>query len=95
MKRVIIAILLISLVTGCIETGTEESYYQKDLNETLTLYSDNTFLLSRPSIHETSGTYRIDDKYLRLIFPWGGTYSLRIETNRLVDDKDGGIWEKV
>ncbi len=91
---IIILILIIALFSGC--TEDREQYFSKTVNQTLILYSDNTFTLVRPAKYDLSGTYRIDHGTLVLIFPpFGETYPMKIEYNRLIDFDDGVEWVKI
>ncbi len=63
-------------------------------NETITLYSDKTFITSGERAY--SGVYRIDgDHYILTFTAFGAVLDLRKEGNNLIDEKKGNVWEKI
>ncbi len=93
-KILMILILMIAIVSGCVNNG-KTVYYSKKSNETITLYNDNTLTSSYPS-GAISGVYRIDDGYLIATFPPFGTVVKRkISGKSLVDEKDGETWVRI
>lgn len=91
----IIFVLGVAIFSGCVEDKVV--YYSSKSNETITLYSDNTFYAKVSSKdYGWSGTYRIDgDRVILSIAPFGTVVELKRENNRLVNEKDGETWVRV
>ncbi len=91
---IVLLLVIIALFSGCV--SDKEQYYSKNVNQTLILYGDNTFTLVRPAKYDLSGTYRVDSDTLILVFPpFGYTYPMKIQRDRLVDLDDGFEWVKI
>lgn len=93
MKRIlIISLILISLFSGCVSENKGTTYSYSD-GSNFTLFNDGVVYvyLARPNIG-FSGTYRINDSELYLIFPTGMTERLSRDGNAWID-KDGWRWE--
>lgn len=91
----IVLVLGAAIFSGCVEDKTV--YFSSKSNETITLYSDNTFYAKVDSRdYGWSGTYRIDgDRVILLIAPFGTAIELKRENDKLVHEKDGETWVKI
>ena len=89
---ILTAIIIIAIFSGC--TEDKQQYFSKRFNETLVLYSDSSFTFISSETYDVSGTYRIDNDDLVLIFPpFGATERMKIERNRLT--YHGSEWTKI
>ncbi len=90
-----ILILGVAIFSGCIDNPGKTVYFAKESNQTITLYSDKTFTFTAPS-GVYSGSYRSDGDRLILTFvAFGAVLDLKKEGNKLIDEKEGTVWEKV
>lgn len=92
MKRfVIISLILIAVLSGCIDTETKTEYHYQ--NNTFKLFDDNTFIIHLDKNNvDYSGVYRIEGDNLYLIYPFGATEPM----TRIPDgwkDSDGWEWQ--
>ncbi len=88
----ILLVLGVAIFSGCVADKTV--YFSKKYNETITLYADHTITVVGQQ-SSSSGTYRIDGNYLIITYlPFGNVDKLKIDGNRLIDEKDGDYWEK-
>jgi hypothetical protein len=89
-----ILILGVAIFSGCVDNPSKTVYLLKKTNETITLYSDKTFITSGENAY--SGVYRIDgDHYILTFAAFGAVLDLRKDGNNLIDDKKGNVWEKI
>ncbi len=94
-KTVLIVLVLgAAIFSGCVDNPSKSVYILRKTNETITFYSDKTFITSGE--HAYSGVYRIDgDHYILTFTAFGAVLDLRKEGDNLIDDKKGNVWEKI
>ena len=92
---IVLVILGVAIFSGCVDNPGKTVYFAKESNQTITLYSDKTFTFTAPS-GTYSGTYRFDEDRLILTFAaFGVVLDLKKEGNKLIDEKEGTVWERV
>ncbi len=91
--KIILALLILGVVlSGCVSDKTV--YYSQKLNESITLYKDNTFYIKGSDGTGYSGTYRIDnDRLILALPPFGATIEGKIQGDKLID-KEGDEYIK-
>lgn len=98
MEYKIVLILLVlgaAIFSGCVDNPGKTVYLDKKNNHTLALYSDKTFAYTEDA-GTFSGSYRFDGDHVILTFvAFGLVLDLKKEGDKLIDSKDGIIWEKV
>ncbi len=89
-KYAIIVFVLIAIaLSGCVSSD-KTVYENKTLNETITLYKDNTMIISSPK-DNLSGTYKIDgDKVITVFPPFGTTLIFTKTGNKLIYTDEKG-----
>ncbi len=91
----ILLILGVAIFSGCVDNPSKTVYFAKNSNQTITLYSDKTFTFTAPS-GTYSGSYRFDgDRIILTFVAFGAVLDLKKEDNKLIDEKEGTVWEKV
>lgn len=91
-KILIISLILTSLFSGCISDNKGTTYSYSD-GSNFTLFDDGTAYIYIASLNVGySGTYRINNSELYLIFPTGITERLSRDGTAWVDN-DGWRWE--
>jgi len=92
MKKIIILFLILVSISGCIDEENYKIYSYTD-GSNFTLFNDETvYVYLTPHNVGYSGTYRITNSELYLIFPTGMTERLSRNGTAWVD-KDGWRWE--
>jgi PBP1b-binding outer membrane lipoprotein LpoB len=95
MNKKIIILILILLISGCVQNEGKTVYFSQKSNETLTFYPDHTMTAMNPKT-SGSGAYRIDGDYMIITFPpFGTVVQLKRSGNILTDEKTGEIWERI
>ena len=106
MKKIIILLILVLLLSGCIAADVDRTYtHQSDpkkipiYNQTLILRTDGTYFLSTIETHyfnytvkdSTSGTYTETDRSIILSQTFGS--SILTKNGSVLVDEDGDIWK--
>ncbi len=106
MKRILLLLLIVVLLSGCLEQNQKETTiktnYTKGMysyNQSITLYPDSTFLFTQKSTewmgdYSFTGTYTKKDNEYHLDYQLLGTNSVIIlkQDGQNYTDQEGGVW---
>ncbi len=86
---IIVFVLIVIALSGCVSSD-KTVYFNQTINETITLYKDNTIVFVTPK-DSVSGAYKIDgDKVIVTLPPFGTTLIATKKGNKLIfSDKTG------